>query len=336
MVSTRLSLPELWFTAAMLLAVAGMSIALGFTISLPSGNAAAFIGIHYLYPLLGVGLWATLAAFGLRQVIGRTMLIALPCYALVLLCHFNLKLWAPHINPMLWDELYWRTDTFLRPLVELCFMLRGALAVIVPLDSNFYMSAFITMFYGSFCIHALRGEHQFRTLFLAALLFQGLGAIAYLMMPAVGPFLYEQGVEPVQTATQQAMLAAREANLAGGAGWIAAHGGSHITMGLAAMPSLHTGGAFLFLLFAWRYARVLVPVYAPLFAFISVDAVASRWHYVIDLPAGIALALGCAWAAERLNPRGADDTVRQRASADLHAGLLARLRPGRAGNPSST
>jgi membrane-associated phospholipid phosphatase len=127
------------------------------------------------------------------------------------------------------------------------------------------------------------------------------------------------------------MLAAREANLAGGAGWIAANGGSHITVGLAAMPSLHTGGAFLFLLFAWRHARVLVPVYAPLFAFIAIDAVASRWHYLVDLPAGIALALACAWAAERLNPASADRPVQpQSPRPDFLAGLIGRLR-GRLG-----
>src|SRR5690606_38290906 len=110
-------------------------------------------------------------------------------------------------------------------------------------------------------------------------------------------------------------LSVRDDIVNGGASWIAANGGTHITVGLAAMPSLHTGGSFLFLLFAWRHAQVLLPLYLPLFAFISIDAVASRWHYFIDLPAGVVLALGCAWAAARLNPASELEADRLRNAA---------------------
>lgn len=296
-------LPEIWFTAGILAVTLAISAILGFRFNLPSGDRAAFVGIHYLYPLFGLAVWGVFALIGQRKNLAKIFLIALPCYAIVLISHFNLKLWAPHINPMLRDELYWQSDQALRPVVDACFALRQAIAPIIPLDSNFYMTAFIAMFYLSFCFHAVRDSHNFRTLFLAALFFQGIGALAYLVMPALGPFLYENGIEPVQTMAQQSMLGAWEANSAGGADWIAANGATHLTVGLAAMPSLHTGGSFLFLLFAWRYARVLVPIYIPLFLFISIDAVASRWHYFVDLPVGMVLALGCAWAAERVNRR---------------------------------
>ena len=56
------------------------------------------------------------------------------------------------------------------------------------------------------------------------------------------------------------------------------------------MPSLHAGGSFLFLLFALRHDRRLVWIMLPLWAFISVDAIANRWHYLVDLPAGMVLA----------------------------------------------
>lgn len=297
----RAILPEVWFTGALLAATLCASIIFGLRFNIPSGERAAFVGIHYLYPLLGIALFGAFTLIGQKQNISKTFFVALPCYALVLLCHFNLKLWVPHINPVLWDDLYWQSDVALRPIVDLCITFRQAIAPLIPLDSNFYMVAFIAMFYLSFCFHALRCPHNFRTLFLAALFFQGLGAVAYLIMPAIGPFLYEAGIEPVQTSAQQSMLAAYRANTAGGAEWIAANGSTHLTVGLAAMPSLHTGGSFLFLLFAWRYARILVVIYLPLFAFISIDAVASRWHYFVDLPVGIILALLCTWAAEKVN-----------------------------------
>jgi len=299
-------LPEVWFTVAMLAVTLTVAAALGFQFNLPSGDRAAFVGIHYLYPLAGLAIWGIFTLIGQRKHLAKTFLVALPCYAVVLICHFNLKLWGPHINPMLWDGLYWNIDGALRPLVDLCFVLRQAIAPIIPLDSNFYMTAFIAMFYLSFCMHAVRDPHQFHTVFLAALIFQGIGAISYLVMPALGPFLYEQGIEPTQTMAQQSMLGAWHRNMDGGADWIAANGATHLTVGLAAMPSLHTGGSFLFLLLAWRYARVLTPLYLILFTFIAIDAVASRWHYIIDLPVGMVLALGCVWAAEKLNPRAGD------------------------------
>lgn len=318
MIRPKYLLPEIWFTAGMLAITLTAAAVLGFRFNLPAGDRAAFVGIHYLYPLLGLAVWGVFALIGQRRNLAKIFLVALPCYAIVLVCHFNLKLWGPHINPMLWDELYWQSDQAIRPIVDACFALRQAIAPIIPLDSNFYMSAFIAMFYLSFCFHAVRDPHHFRTLFLAALFFQGIGAIAYLAMPALGPFLYESGIEPLQTAAQQSMLAAWHANTTGGADWVATNGGTHLTVGLAAMPSLHTGGSFLFLLFAWRYARVLLPIYVPLFLFISIDAVASRWHYFVDLPVGIVLALVCAWAAERLNSRvEASQAARQKPMAEL-------------------
>jgi PAP2 superfamily len=295
-----LRLPEIWFTAALLMLTAAIGWSIGVPLGLPSGDRAAFVGIHYLYPLAGVGIWALFAFFGLRRSLASTFLIALPCYAIVLICHFNLKLWRPLINPATWDALYWQTDQFMRPIITACMSMREALFPIIPADSNFYMVAFIAMFYFSFCYHAWRSTESFRSLFLAALIFQGLGALAYLVMPALGPFLFEKGVEPLQTVAQAGMLGSYREIVNGGPEWVAANGGSHFTVGLAAMPSLHTGGSFLFLLYAARYAKPLVPTYLPLFGFIAIDAVANRWHYVIDLPVGMLLAWGSAWAAERL------------------------------------
>ncbi|MBT2134251.1 phosphatase PAP2 family protein [Croceibacterium sp. LX-88] len=294
--------PEISFTVALAGLVTVVSWLFELPFNLPSGERAAFVGIHYLYPLLGLSVWACFALVGQRRALLSTFLVALPCYAAVLLLHFNLKLWIPHINPTLWDWLYWEIDRALRPLVLACFALRRALVPIVPLDSNLYMTAFIGMFYVSFCYHALRTPEHFRTLFLAALIFQGLGAIAYLLMPALGPFLYEPGLEPLQSGAQAGMLEAWRQNAANGEVWLAANGSLNFTAGVAAMPSLHTGGSFLFLLFAWRYGRVLVPLYILLFGFIAIDAIANRWHYLVDLPVGIALAFASAWLAERLTP----------------------------------
>lgn len=291
---------ELHIAGAVLFMTLAAAFALGFPLSFPNSNEAAFVGVHYLYPLIGVAVCGAVILVFRRDAIATTFLAALPAYAVVLLCHFNLKLWIPHINPVQWDDAYWQIDQALRPLVDACFEIRHATAPVVPLDSNYYMIAFIVLFYLSFCVHAVSDRQEFRTLFIAALLFQATGALAYLAMPALGPFIYEEGLEPLATAAQRGMLASYEANVAGGAAWIAANGGAQLTAGVAAMPSLHSGGAFLFLLFAWRSARVLVPLYLLLFGFIATDAIANRWHYLVDVPVGMALAAACAWVAIRL------------------------------------
>ncbi len=281
-----------------------LSVALRLPVVLPDPQSAVFVGMHYLYPLAGLALWSVLVLVGQKDKRAWTFLLALPCYVVVLLCHFSVKLWAPHINPLLWDGLYWRIDQALRPLVELCFSLRRSISTIVPLTSGAYLYAFITLFYGSFCYHAIVTSQHFRKLVLAALLIQSLGALCYLVMPALGPFLYERGVEPQATETQAVLLQAYHANVTGGGTWLASEGARHFTLGLAAMPSLHAGCTFLFLLFARRYARVLFPGYCVLFAFILIDAIASRWHYIVDLPVGLALAWFCYWVAHRLSPSG--------------------------------
>jgi hypothetical protein len=98
-------------------------------------------------------------------------------------------------------------------------------------------------------------------------------------------------------------------------------------MSPAAMPSLHTGGAFLFLPLAWRYTRLLVPLYSILFTFIVIDAIGSRWHYLMDVPVGIVLAFCCAWPAERLNERiGEGQSDADAESTDLAAGMFETAR----------
>jgi hypothetical protein len=86
----------------------------------------------------------------------------------------------------------------------------------------------------------------------------------------------------------------------GGRDWLAANGGASFVAGLAAMPSLHAAGAFLFFVFAWKHGRPLVPLYGAALFFILVTSIATRWHYIIDLPIGIALAYGCVRLAERI------------------------------------
>lgn len=162
------------------------------------------------------------------------------------------------------------------------------------------MIGFVALFYLSFGYHAFKSQSDFRELVLAAMALQIIGSYAYFVAPALGPFVYQQGVEPPATQAQQFMLQLWQENRAGGTAWLQANAGPQLTGGLAAMPSLHAGGSLLFLILAWRFAKELLWVMIPLFVFISITAIANRWHYLIDLPVGWALALLSAYLAYRI------------------------------------
>ncbi len=292
--------PEIIIAGGTLAIMILFSLVFRLPVVTPSGDRAAFVGVHYIYPLIGVALLGAVTFMAGKREIAGSFLIALPCYALILFAHFNLKLWIPHINGVMYDELYWSIDQLLRPLVEFCIYMRTRVFGFIPYSSNFYMVSFIALFYTSFLYHAIKTPAQFRTLVVALLLLQASGALAYLIAPAIGPFIYERGVDPLIAGGQRSMLDFYQSSIAQGPDWIAANGSVNFTVGLAAMPSLHAAGAYLFFLFAWEHGKVLLPLYSIILVFILVTSVASRWHYLVDVPAGLALAWACKWAAERI------------------------------------
>src|SRR3546814_10902069 len=108
MIQTYLKrMPELAISGAMILIMLLFSLIFNLPIIYPSGERAAFVGIHYIYPLIGVGLLGILTFFVGNRAIASRFLIALSCYAAILFAHFNMKLWIPHINPTNFDASYW-------------------------------------------------------------------------------------------------------------------------------------------------------------------------------------------------------------------------------------
>lgn len=301
---------EIMIAGAMLIAMFAFSAIFGLPIVYPTGSRAAEVGIHYIFPLLGVGLMGLIIAVAGDRDVAVKFHLATPCYAAVLFAHFNIKLWIPHINSANYDALYWQTDVWAGPLAAGSIAIRESMLWLIPFEANFYMISFVALFYCSFLYHAIKTPDHFGKLMVAVLLLQSLGTFAYLIAPAIGPFVYEDGINPMVTAGQHTMLEFYRGSITHGPDWIAENGGAHFTAGLAAMPSLHSAGAFLFFLFAWHHAKILVPLYAFLLLFILVTAVASRWHYLIDVPAGTALA----WVSFRLANRL---TRRKDASEDV-------------------
>lgn len=281
--------PEL--TLALCFAATGALVAwsLGLAISLPSGQSLAFTGMSYGVPLTLIGLLGAVLIVAKQTMRLIYYAAAALAYAIILITHFNIKLWMSLINPRLWDGFYWQTDEMVRPLVDLAFGVHHLTDTVMPAGEHLYLFAFLAMFAGSIIVHSMQAFIVFRKVIFAAMLVHVFGALAYCIMPAVGPFLYEPGANALESARQQHMFGGYLALAAGDRGWIASEGSAFMFAAVAAMPSLHVASSAVFLHYAWKHARWLGVAYLPLFVFIVFEAVATRWHYWVDVVAGLAL-----------------------------------------------
>ncbi len=285
----HLPIPETLLMVAFVAVGIAISMVFKLPISLPSSASLAFTGMGYTIPAIVVvaGLLVTLAT----QKAARTLyfLTVLLAYGAILVVHFNIKLWVTEINPASWDQAYLGIDQALSPLVSATFGIRSAFGWLGSALDLLYLFAFLAMFGCSIIVHSSRSFIVFRKVVLTAMLVHVLGGLSYLIAPALGPFLYEAGANALETKRQVYMLAAHKEALAGGTLWLSANGAQYLATGLAAMPSLHVASSAVFVYYAWRYERRLCWLYVPLFLFIMNEAVATRWHYLIDIVAGIGL-----------------------------------------------
>jgi len=304
--------PELVLAALFL--AAGKLLALSFDLNfvLPSGSALEFTGMSYGVPLsliFMLGLFLILTKQTMRLLYYVTAALG---YGIILITHFNIKMWMNLINPSLWDGFYWNTDQMVRPLIDASFEIHNFIGAIIPFGDHLYLFAFLAMFASSIIVHSVQCFIVFRKVIFTAMLVHVLGGLSYLVMPAVGPFMYENGVNALEAARQEHMYGGYRALMAGGRTWIASQGSQFMFAAVAAMPSLHVASSAVFVHYAWKHARWLGVLYLPLFAFIIFEAMATRWHYWIDVVAGLALtAFAIAIATAVFRPIEAYHTMRR-------------------------
>ena len=165
-----------------------------------------------------------------------TDLVYVILFVIVIYFHFHLKMWLPLLNSHLYDAVYFQIDQNLRPVIDGS---TGSARSWRPAarPDLWYQGAQLGLFIGSFWLHGLgkrRWHHHNMTALLLNLM---IGPLAYLVAPAVGPFIFEPGRNPVATAAQQTMYAQFTELQAQGPSWLLAHGGEYFTAPLAAMPS---------------------------------------------------------------------------------------------------
>lgn len=286
-------------------AIAAMiSGATGVPFTVPTEEESRALKVHYLVPLF-VGL----AGYALLWAVSRWLpanrgrrrglttgeilsdLYFLALFVVVMYVHFHLKMWMVVLNPTLYDGVYLAVDRKLFWLIRAMAQLRAAIAQLVPGIDALYQMGFLLMFAVSFWFHALGERRYLRQYLVAVLLLEMLGAFAYLALPAVGPFIHDIGPNALATEAQRHMLAMFRKAQDGGIAWLVEHGGNSVTSMPAAMPSLHVAGAIVMTYYAIRARLWVTPLLVLISAWIMIESVVTRWHYLVDLPAGAALAV---------------------------------------------
>jgi hypothetical protein len=246
-------------------------------------------------------------------------------YALVNYVYFWVKVSVPLLHGRLVDPALWRIDRILHfgfsPNVLLVELFAGT--PLVPLLDGWYGIYILTvMWVIAFYACALRSDLR-RSFLLSCILLWLIGPALYLGLPALGPVYTDPEVfEPTLADMpgardgQAALWENYQKVIAGRSGPLRSF---NPTRGIAALPSLHVGAHFLFLLWARRFHRPLFALWAVGTLLTFFGSVISGWHYAVDGYVGILVAWLSYLAALRLEPV-ADDREASPAGAGVAAG----------------
>jgi membrane-associated phospholipid phosphatase len=265
-----------WILAAYFLSVIG-----ALALAPPSDAKTRHLAVTALVLL---GFLAAVVVLRARFVIPYRLL-ALPA---MLLVYFRLREILPLVNPHDFDEALYRIDVRALGFEPTLWLERHSPPLVVEWFSFFYYSYFYflaawTLGVIFFDRNPLR-QASFAAGFLGVL---GVGHFLYMLVPGYGPIVH---------------LAPRFAG--------PLHGGFFLRLVQSAVdaggplrdifPSIHTAAPTLITLFAWRhYRKFAIPT--TFFALNIVGAtIVLRWHWAVDVAAGLLLAVAMNFAAPRL------------------------------------
>jgi len=255
---------------------------------MPSTSSIKFISEHYIYPVALSFLFILLLDFKIDHAGQKfsELLRTIFSVSVILYCHFVLKLWSAIVNKSRWDDFFQNTDTLMSSIVTLIVFINSLYKPVIERWPNAYHDLFVMMFVFSMFFHSLSHNRRkdFPQLLSVIALILVIGGIAYFMMPANGPFIFSNGTNPWATHIQNNMNNFYTK-------FVQSNGDiyheNNFIMAMAAMPSLHAAHATALIYFAWIKIRWLGLLYVPIVVFIFTEAIAAKWHYVIDIPVGI-------------------------------------------------
>jgi len=135
-------------------------------------------------------------------------------------------------------------------------------------------------------IYIWRSRERFREMMTGLVVVTAVGVSCYMLVPGVGP-MYAMRDRFTVPLTQQVVGILNEP--------IKFHDWAHVHRDV--FPSLHVGMSFLVWMYAWRNSRALFWILSPFILSLWVSTLYLRYHYMVDVVAGLILAPLCYWFA---------------------------------------
>jgi hypothetical protein len=176
-------------------------------------------------------------------------------------------------------------------LIDASTRISVAVHDLYPFKFRLYQYLFLGSFIVAFCNLAARRDEYYPQFAIGIFLVLSLGGFSYLIMPAVGPFIFEPGAQAMTTENQDLMYINYQSVQEHGVQWVNQWGGRYFTGSLAAMPSLHVAHATVMTYYMFKSRASLFPLFPILWVWVVIESVALRWHYVVDDIAGFFLAV---------------------------------------------
>jgi len=209
----------------------------------------------------------------------------------VLIAYENLGNLVRFINPHDADPVLRRIDEFLffgaNPTIWLEAHINPVLSEVMH---SCYTSYYPFLPIIGFVLYMSRDYHRFRNVMVSVTMGFYIGYVGYLLVPTVGPryFMAGEFTTSVKGTTMLSdqiyqMLVRLESTRRD------------------CFPSLHTAITVIVTTYAFKYRRWLFWFMLPVATGIVCATIYLRYHYVIDVIAGIFLAAFCVWAGPKVN-----------------------------------
>ncbi len=216
----------------------------------------------------------------------------LVCLLLAIYLMLCFKWWA-HTDGVLYDELYESLDKTFAWLKDGFFFLDSLAAI----PHIYYFHLFSGMFLSGYIMCILFEKEQFTRMVTANIAVAILGGLGYMIAPAYGPVFFSVSEDVALRSSQEAMLSVTEAFRTSG-GKI--FNPAFFEGVLGAMPSLHIAHAIVITVYNWRLNVGNGLIFCLFTLYIATYAVVTRFHYIVDLQAGIVLSLLCIIIVDRM------------------------------------
>ncbi|KEO82820.1 phosphatase PAP2 family protein [Tumebacillus flagellatus] len=239
---------------------------------------------------------------GLRWGVGQTLTVArfgLP-FCVLLIIYRALDFYIPLFSPVDRDGWLLKVDAWMFGGVQPSVWLEPLIRPWLTDYLSFVYMIWFPMIFFTLLLMMLKSREAVSGYVAAALFAFYIGYVSYTIVPAVGP-LYSLADTYTTSLSGGAITEMQRAVVTSQ---------QDMNVSRDCFPSLHTAISCVMLYFVWTYRRKWLWLYAPLVVSILVSTIYLRYHYVIDVLAGIGLAAltcwlgraGTAWWQVRVQP----------------------------------